>query len=148
MRLLVCGGRSFSDRAALAGWMNEVIGRLDREAITIVHGGAPGADSLAGAIARAAGVREWVFPADWAKHGKAAGPIRNQQMLDEADPDIVLAAPGGRGTADMVRRAAAAKIPVIDRRDLRTNGAQNTGKTGIQRHTLADTAADEAAKDQ
>ena len=49
------------------------------------------------------------MPADWTKHGKAAGPIRNQKMLDEC-PDLVVAFPGGKGTADMVRRAMKAGI--------------------------------------
>lgn len=54
---------------------------------------------------------EGVFPRS-ATNGKAAGPIRNQRMLDEGKPDLVVAFPGGRGTADMVRRAKAAGVPV------------------------------------
>ena len=57
-----------------------------------------------------------IFPADWIRHGRAAGPIRNEQMLREGCPDLVVAFhddPGlGRGTADMVRRALAAGVPV------------------------------------
>jgi hypothetical protein len=53
------------------------------------------------------------YPADWYTHGKAAGPIRNQKMLDDAFPDVVLAFPGGRGTADMVRRAEKVGVTVI-----------------------------------
>lgn len=45
------------------------------------------------------------YPADWKRHGKSAGPIRNQLMLYETQPHIVVAFPGGRGTADMVRKA-------------------------------------------
>jgi len=52
--------------------------------------------------------------AKWSKHGRAAGPIRNQEMIDECKPDLVVAFPGGRGTADMVRRAKAAGIRVIE----------------------------------
>ena len=51
-----------------------------------------------------------LFPADWKVRGRAAGHIRNQQMLDEGRPHLVVAFPGGRGTADMVRRARAAGI--------------------------------------
>lgn len=54
------------------------------------------------------------FPADWRKYGKSAGPLRNQQMIDEGKPDLVVAFPGGTGTADMVRRAKAAGIRVIE----------------------------------
>lgn len=46
--------------------------------------------------------------------GRAAGPIRHQRMLDEGMPDLVLALPGGRGTADMVRHATLAGVEVIE----------------------------------
>lgn len=50
--------------------------------------------------------------ADWKTHGRAAGPIRNQRMIDEWKPTLVIAFAGGRGTADMIRRAKAAGIEV------------------------------------
>lgn len=50
--------------------------------------------------------------------GKAAGPIRNQRMLDDGKPDRVLAFPGGRGTANMVKLAKAAGVPVHEIRIL------------------------------
>jgi hypothetical protein len=55
-----------------------------------------------------------VFYADWDKHGRAAGPIRNQQMLDEGKPDLVVAflLPQGSGTLDMIRRTEKAGIEV------------------------------------
>lgn len=53
------------------------------------------------------------FRANSRKHGRAAGPIRNQQMLDEGKPHLVVAFPGGTGTADMVRRAQAAGVLVL-----------------------------------
>ena len=53
------------------------------------------------------------FPADWSEYGKAAGAIRNQQMLDEGTPDLVVAFPGGNGTLDMVRRSQRAGIKVL-----------------------------------
>jgi hypothetical protein len=79
----------------------------------IVHGAAVGADQMAGSWARSRGVAEAAFPADWGRDGRAAGPIRNQRMLDEGRPDLVVAFPGGRGTADMVRRARAAGVAVV-----------------------------------
>lgn len=54
------------------------------------------------------------FPADWTRYGPSAGPIRNQQMLDEGKPTLVVAFPGGRGTADMSRRALQAGIELIE----------------------------------
>ena len=52
------------------------------------------------------------FKAEWDKHGKGAGHIHNQQMIDEGKPDIVLAFPGNRGTADMIKRSKKAGLPV------------------------------------
>lgn len=109
MRLLVCGGRDFADELNLF----RTLDYLHRHRIAcVIHGAARGADSLAGKWAREQGVPCRSFPADWNRHGRAAGAIRNQQMLDEGRPDLVVAFPGGRGTADMVRRAKAAGIPV------------------------------------
>lgn len=60
------------------------------------------------------GVAVICCPADWRWHGKAAGPIRNKQMLDQHSPDLVIAFPGGRGAANMVALARAAGVPVAE----------------------------------
>lgn len=115
MRILVCGGRDFEDRSAVAIALREfrpVNVVTDVSDAVIIVGGAPGADTLAEEWADVWGVRKRVFLADWKKHGKAAGPIRNQRMIDEGKPDLVIAFKGGRGTADMVSRAKKAGIPV------------------------------------
>ena len=57
-------------------------------------------------------VRHVVYEAQWDKYGKAAGAIRNQQMLDEGKPELVVAFPGGRGTEDMVNRAKKAGLGI------------------------------------
>ena len=75
---------------------------------------ASGADRLGERFAKANNCELLVFPADWNKFGKAAGFIRNQQMIDEGKPDLVVALPGGRGTADMVRRAKKHGIEVAE----------------------------------
>lgn len=124
MRVLVCGGREYADRSAmraeLAVWMlssryGDLRWRLrdsrDAGLLTIVHGGARGADTLAGEVAQELGYTVEVHPADWKTHGRAAGPTRNQKMLDTG-VDLVMAFPGGRGTADMVKRATVARVPV------------------------------------
>lgn len=81
--------------------------------VIIISGMAKGADSLAIDWAVVNWLRWEEYPADWETHGKAAGLIRNQQMLDEGKPDLVVAFPGGRGTADMIRRAEKAGVEVI-----------------------------------
>ena len=109
MRVLVCGGRTFDDWELLAGALD---GLEPLEASVIIHGAAPGADALAGRWAELRRVRVEAFPADWARHGRAAGPIRNARMLGEGQPDVVVAFPGGRGTANMVKQARAAGVLV------------------------------------
>jgi hypothetical protein len=80
----------------------------------ICHGDARGADREAGYEARRLGLEVVVFPANWSRYGKAAGPIRNQQMLDEFKPDLVLAFPilTSVGTYDMIMKATRAGVPV------------------------------------
>lgn len=122
MRVLVCGGRDL-DPYEVCTWLQkralQILGdRLPDfnplGGLCLVNGVAPGADSGALLWAKVEGYKIASFPADWMKHGKAAGPIRNAQMLTEGKPDIVLALPGGRGTADMVRQAKAAGVPVVE----------------------------------
>ena len=112
MRALVCGGREFANRQML----NEALNRLrqERGIAHLIAGGARGADSMAEWWARGEGVPCDVYQADWAGLGRKAGPIRNQRMLDEGKPDLVVAFPGGRGTADMVRRGREAGVEVIE----------------------------------
>lgn len=112
MRVLVCGGRDFSDKVAVWGWLQAL--HLSRGIGMVIHGGASGADRLAAEWAKAEGVPATAYPASWKQHGRAAGPIRNHQMLTFGQPDVVVAFPGGRGTADMVRRARGAGIKVVE----------------------------------
>lgn len=109
--LLVCGGRDYNDRAQAFHTLDRIHGK--RPITRIVEGGAAGADSLARAWANARGIECKTFTADWATHGKAAGPMRNQLMLDSG-VDGVLAFPGGRGTADMLARARRAGVTVME----------------------------------
>jgi len=107
LRIIVCGGREFADRDK----MFKALTNIGESQVTIVHGAARGADTLAADVAEQLGWTVEAHPADWNRHGKAAGIIRNQKMLDTG-VDGVIAMPGGRGTADMVRRAQDAGIPV------------------------------------
>lgn len=109
-RVLVCGGRHYSDWARVIECLDCI--QVDRKISLVIHGGALGADDLGSRWAYLRGIPSKVFPAHWGMHGKAAGPIRNQQMIEEGKPDLVVAFPGGTGTADMVRRAKSAGIPV------------------------------------
>lgn len=96
MRVLVCGGRTYRNYRAVTRELAHL-----RPTDVLVHGGAPGADTLA---AKLWPYQAEVWPAEWDQFGKAAGPIRNRLML-ESGIDLVIAFPGGRGTADLTRRA-------------------------------------------
>lgn len=110
MRVLVCGGRAYRDEASVFYALDRF---HQRHPITVlIHGGARGADSLAHAWATSKQVPVEVYPADWKRYGKAAGYRRNTQMLTEGKPRVVIAFPGGRGTADMVKQAAGADVTV------------------------------------
>ena len=112
MRLLVCGGRGFSDTERVYSTLD----RLKRECVidAIIEGDARGADRIAGYWARRNRIDNIKFPADWTRDGRAAGPRRNERMLREGKPDAVLAFPGGKGTAHMKQIAQRAGIPVIE----------------------------------
>jgi hypothetical protein len=107
---LVCGGRNFSDRDVFDEAM---LGLMRNRGLPsrIVHGGAKGADAMAAQVAAMMSIPCVAVLPDWSR-GKIAGPLRNQKMLDEYKPHVVLALPGGRGTADMVSRARKS-VPII-----------------------------------
>lgn len=112
MNIIVCGGRDYTDRTML----EKVMYTFTDNPVHVATGEcSTGADAM---------VKEWAakhsymrgytgFPARWSKHGLAAGPIRNTQMLDEFKPDIVVAFPGGKGTEDMITKARAAGVTVL-----------------------------------
>ena len=113
MRVLICGGRDFTDTRKFCLTM-EAASEQYGPFVEVIHGGARGADYLARVWAHVEMIPVREFPADWTAHGRAAGPIRNEQMLREGRPDIVVAFPGGRGTANMVALAKAGGVRVIE----------------------------------
>jgi predicted Rossmann-fold nucleotide-binding protein len=110
--LLICGGRDFHDRSMFNKAMAALVSARGLPA-KIIHGGATGADSMGASIATKMSIPAVAVTPDWSL-GKRAGPIRNQKMLTEYKPDLVLAFPGGGGTADMVARARKAGVEVIE----------------------------------
>lgn len=125
MRVLVCGDRNWSDRAMIDICLDQIKGALaytddpgycPPAALEIISGMARGADTLAAEWAEANAVPCHRFYARWKELGKKAGVLRNQQMLDEGNPELVLAfhddLDASKGTADMVKRAQRARVPV------------------------------------
>lgn len=123
MKILVTGDRNWTKASVI----REVLFFLDlmskkyNESIILIEGGAGGVDSIAATIGRKLGFNVRTFPADWKKHGKKAGPIRNREMLDflnEEGPELVLAFHdnlfnGSKGTRDCVTKAKKRGKPVV-----------------------------------
>lgn len=110
MILLVCGGRDFADWQLLKRTLAGIHSATPIDCL--IHGGAKGADYLAGAWATNEGIPIMEFPANWQVYRKRAGPMRNAWMLKFGRPDLVVAFPGGRGTMNMVEQASRAKVEV------------------------------------
>lgn len=117
VRVLVTGSRSWTDREVIRQALASipVVHRALTRNVTVVHGAARGADTIAAEEATKLGMAVEAHPADWERHGKAAGPIRNGEMV-ALGADVVLAFPLGRsvGTRDCMRRAQRAGIAVIN----------------------------------
>ena len=129
-RVLVCGSRDFSDRSLVDAKLDEVRERLGGIPMRVISGAARGADTLAADWARRHGVPCDEYPAEWDRYGKSAGYRRNERMLAEGQPHLVVAFPQGasRGTRMMMDIAARAKVAVeeIDPRSRTT--LTDTGK--------------------
>ena len=109
MRVIVTGSRDWEDDKPI----HDALSSLPPDTV-VLHGGARGADAAAGRIARGLGLEVHTYPAQWSRYGRAAGYLRNQEMLDSAPVDLVLAfpLPQSRGTWDMVERAKVAGVRV------------------------------------
>lgn len=109
MRIGVTGGRRYKNFDKIYATL-KLFDYAPPGGHTLVHGGAPGADSLAsGIVSESFYWQQELFAADWDRFGKGAGPKRNQAMVDSG-LGILIAFQGGPGTEDMVRRARFADI--------------------------------------
>ena len=113
MNILICGDRYYKDWKKIQDYLKTLNPLND----VILHGAAKGADRLAGNLAISMKIKVLEFPAKWEEFNRAAGPIRNQQMIDEGHPDLVVYfhdnLDGSKGTKDMVDRAMRINIPVL-----------------------------------
>ncbi len=112
LRVLVCGDRNWTDREVI----KRQLVKLPPHTV-IIEGEAEGADLLARSVAEEIGFTVEPYPANWARYGRGAGPVRNRQMLDEGQPHLVLAfhdnIQESKGTADMVKQAAKRGIETL-----------------------------------
>lgn len=112
MKVLVCGDREYTNKRAiflaLYGMPKDTI---------IINGACRGADKISTDVAKSLGLGFREYSADWDKHGKKAGPIRNREMLDKEQPDLVIAFHSyileSKGTKDMCLYAKSKSVPVI-----------------------------------
>lgn len=129
LRVLVCGGREWTDRFSIERELKFLRARYGPKQMVVIHGAARGADTIAAEIADRCGMTVVAFPAHW-RHtdtclpdckqpvGPKAGPIRNNQMLLEGRPEVVLAFHDdiegkSKGTKDMVIQARRRGVPVF-----------------------------------
>ena len=109
MRILVCGSRDYAN----PNKVHEILSRYADQNPVIIQGEAKGADACGKLAAQVLGLKCESYPADWARHGRAAGPIRNKLMLDTGI-DLVLAFWDGKsnGTRNMMSLARKADVEV------------------------------------
>jgi hypothetical protein len=128
MRLVVTGGRDYSDTARIFEALDDL--HAVQPITTLIHGDAAGVDRRCGAWAYQRGVPVDKYPAPWddidhpqavvryRRDGKPydvmAGPRRNQQMIDDGKPDAGMVFPGGTGTADMRSRMVVAELEIFE----------------------------------
>ena len=109
MRVLVCGGRDFDNIAFIWTQMNRI--HTETPITAMITGGQRGVDTIANEWGKTKPIERFVSRAEWKKYGRPAGPKRNARML-EWRPDLVVAFPGGPGTANMIEQAKRACVPV------------------------------------
>lgn len=109
MKVIIAGGRNFSDKDFLYKYMDQ----WKDEITVVISGCAKGADSLGAKWARDRGIEVEPYPAQWSRYGRKAGPLRNIEMLEKGKPDMVVVFKGGTGSAHM---ASIAKKAGVDTR--------------------------------
>ena len=113
IKLIIAGGRDFNDYGFLKEEASKFVAEIgNEEEIMIVSGGAKGVDSLGEIFAKEMGLDIVVFPADWKKYGRSAGPKRNAQMADYATHLLSFWDGESKGTKSMISLAKKKKLMV------------------------------------
>ena len=111
MKVIIAGGRKFDNYKLLVSKCDKALSVVPH--VEIVSGGAIGADNLGQIYAIEKGYDIKVFPADWLKYGKRAGPIRNEEMAKYADALIAFWDGKSKGTKHMIDLAKSNNIRVF-----------------------------------
>lgn len=104
MNISIIGSRSFNDALLFNKAVNEIIESIN-EPVTIISGGAKGADSLAATYAKQNNLPLLEYKPDWKKYGRGAGPVRNAQIISDADLIIAFWDGVSKGTLDAINKA-------------------------------------------
>ena len=116
-RLAIVGSRDFDDRALFYREMQKLVNRFGKPRL-VVSGGARGADTFGEQWAKGRGIEVMILLPDWAAHGRAAGNLRNTDIVAAVDRVIAFHKDGSRGTLDTLRKARRAlgddHVHVID----------------------------------
>lgn len=110
-KVLVTGGRKYEYAAERVPEVLDAIHGVDSITL-LIHGNYGATDLAAEAWAVSRGVKSAPTDAEWTRFGPAAGPMRNQRMIDEYHPDLGVQFPGGAGTRDCGNKMRKAGIPV------------------------------------
>lgn len=105
MKTIIAGSRDISDVSRVKATIKHAVKFNGLEVTEVVCGCAAGVDEIGKQWAEGNGIPVKQFPADWQKHGKAAGPIRNREMAEYADALIAIWDGKSRGTANMIEEA-------------------------------------------
>lgn len=108
MKLAIIGSRGYTNLPAVKTYVHS----LPRDVI-VVSGGARGVDTYAVLEASRREMQTQVYPADWHKHGKSAGMIRNKHMLSQVDAVTAFWDGSSKGTKHAIGFARARGIPVV-----------------------------------
>jgi hypothetical protein len=106
-RVAIVGSRNYPDEAAVRRYVDAL-----PEGTVVITGGARGVDTWAEQSARLRGLEVVVHLADWNKHGRAAGMIRNTTIVNDADRGVAFWDGQSRGTMDTVRKMRRAGKPI------------------------------------
>ncbi len=112
LRIIIAGGRKFSDKALVESCLIEACQDLEPEDVTIVSGGAKGADAIGEALAKEFFTNLAVYPANWDRYGRSAGYRRNYLMAENADVLLAFWDGESKGTKNMIEMAYKANLLV------------------------------------
>lgn len=118
MNIIICGSRDIEDETLedidhLVGLLKSIVKLQNRDVSCVLCGEARGIDQLGKRWAKENQIDVKSFPADWNSYGKAAGPIRNGEMVKEADGVVAILYPDSRGTKNCIAQAVDKGLPVV-----------------------------------